>query len=99
METLVTIRRLPDTALARIAPLDAAGKRLALERFHVGRPPFSYEPTRRSTLDLLNASTGLFTEPRDTPWDLIKDQIAKATGSDDVARQANLGVAKPLYDW
>jgi len=99
LEVLVTIRRLPDTDLARIAPLDAANKRRALERFRLGHAPYSYEPTREVNLDLLNARTGFFDDLPDTPWESLKRQITRRAGSSPHGVRANVEVAKLLYDW
>lgn len=75
------IRRLPETDLARIAPLPAEQKRRALEQLKLGFPPFSYEPVRRSWPDILNVQPGLFGYAEPTAWPHIEQAIRKLSRS------------------
>jgi hypothetical protein len=43
---------LPETDLARIAPLPTEQKWKALESFRLGVPPYSYKPLRSNIADL-----------------------------------------------
>ena len=91
------IHPLPETDLARIAPLPADQKRNALEHFRLARPPYSYAPVRKSVSDILNIAAGfLGTLPR-TPYSKIAEAIAKDARSDEEA-DANLSVAAGLYE-
>jgi hypothetical protein len=64
----------------------------------LGHPPYSYQPMRRSMLDILNVEAGpLGVVPR-APWQNVADQIAKASRSAEEA-EANLAVALALYGY
>lgn len=91
------IRPLPEMDLARIAPLPADQKRRALEQMKEGRPPYSYDPLRKSILDILNVEPGpLGAGPR-TPWSAIRADILKRAKRGPEEAAANLGVAEALY--
>jgi hypothetical protein len=97
-ESPLKIRPLPDLDLARIAPLPADQKRAALKQMKFGHPPYSYQPMRRSMLDILNVEAGpLGVVPR-APWQDVADQIGKASRSVEEA-DANLAVAFALYSY
>ena len=90
------IRPLPGLDLARIAPLPTDQKRNALRQMKAGRPPYSYDPTRRSLLEILNVDAGpLGMVPR-APWSQIAAEIAKRARNDD-EEMANIAVAEALY--
>ncbi|MFL9824703.1 type VI toxin-antitoxin system SocB family DNA replication inhibitor toxin [Rhodoplanes sp. SY1] len=91
-------RPLPETDLARIAPLPADLKRAQLEHLRLGRPPYRYAPVRKSFADLLNVHSGLFGELPRTPFNLIADVIRSCSRSDD-EEIANLRVAEALYNY
>jgi hypothetical protein len=95
VENLVKIRPLPETDLARIAPLPAERKRNELERFRLGRPPYSYWPLRNSVSDILNVEAGPFRLPH-VPWDKLVKIISERSRSSK-EEVANLQVAEGLY--
>jgi len=93
----VKTRPLPDTDLARIAPLPTDQKRNALEALHLGRPPYRYTPVRASFSDILNLEAGMF-DPGRVPFDKIKAEIRKKSWNDQ-EEAANVRVAEGLYDF
>jgi hypothetical protein len=93
----VKTRPLPDTDLARIAPLPLDQKRNALEALRLGHPPYRYTPVRGSFSDILNLEAGMF-DPGRVPFDKIAAEIRKKSWSDD-EEEANLRVAEGLYDF
>jgi hypothetical protein len=87
---------LPDLDLARIAPLSREQKRRELEKLKLKFPPYSYNPMRRSILDILHVEPGpLTTSPR-TSWNQIEAGIRRCGRTEDET-EANLLVAKALY--
>jgi len=94
----VKTRPLPDLDLARIAPLPRDQKRKALEGMRLGRPPYSYDPMRRSIFDLLNIEAGPLASVRRASWSVIEGEICRLSHGADEAK-ANVGVAKALYDF
>ncbi|PWB89855.1 hypothetical protein C5688_13530 [Methylocystis sp. MitZ-2018] len=89
-------RPLPDLDLARIAPLPTDQKWHALRQMKMGYPPYSYQPTRRSQLEILNVEAGpLGIVPR-APWAQIAEEISKRSRTD-AEELANLTVAHALY--
>lgn len=92
------IRRLPEIDLARIAPLPIERKRAELERFKLGRPTITYKPVRARFADIFNVKPDLFAATDPTAWPVLERLIrAKATSDDE--RDANLLVAKGLYQF
>jgi hypothetical protein len=62
----------------------------------LGRPPYSYGPTRQTLLEILNVDGGpLGVVPR-APWSQIAEEVAKRSHTDD-EEAANLAVADALY--
>ncbi|MER8753832.1 hypothetical protein NKH57_32375 [Mesorhizobium sp. M1050] len=92
------IRPLPDIDLARIAPLPSDQKSRALEQMKGGHPPYSYEPMRRSALELLNVDAGPLGKVDRASWAKLADAISKRSRSEDESK-ANLGAAKALFDF
>lgn len=90
------IRRLPETDLARIAPLSTDQKRRALQQLKLGHPPFSYEPVRRTWHDILNVQPELFTPAAPTAWPQIERQIRKLSRSQEEF-DFNIEVAASLH--
>jgi hypothetical protein len=89
---------LPETDLARIAPLPHDQKRKALEQLRFGRPPYSYAPVRNCISDILNIQAPLFGSLPRTPLAKIAQTIvAQARTSDEAI--ANLYVAEGLYNY
>lgn len=91
-------RPLPDLDVARIAPLPREQKRKALESMKLGRPPYSYDPMRRSILDILNIEAGPLAPVPRAPWSLIEAAVRRQSRSAD-EETANVAVAKALYDY
>ncbi|AZG76319.1 type VI toxin-antitoxin system SocB family DNA replication inhibitor toxin [Methylocystis rosea] len=91
-------RPLPDLDLARIAPLPTDQKWHELKLMKLGYPPYSYQPTRRSQLEILNVDAGpLGIVPR-APWAQIAEEISKRARTD-AEKIANLTVAHALYNF
>lgn len=92
------IRPLPDLDLARIAPMPVNEKSNALKQMKAGHPPYSYQPARRSLLEILNVDAGpLGVVPR-APYQQIADEIIKRSKSE-AEEIANLAFASALYDF
>lgn len=94
------IRRLSEIDLARFCALvGTEALRPALRRYNTGGGSWSYEPVRRSTADLLRASTPLFGAPLPLVWEQLASQIRRLStrGVDQI--QANLLVGKVLHDY
>ncbi len=87
---------LPETDLARIAPMPLDQKRKALESFQMGWPPYSYAPVRASFGDLINLDTGLFGALDSVPFERIAQVIREASRHQKEV-DANLRVAAGLY--
>lgn len=92
------IRRLPETDLARIAPLPREQQRRQLEQMRNGRPPFSYEPLRACFHDIFNVQPEMFGPVVATDWFVIEALLKRKCRSDDELR-ANLAVAKGLHQF
>jgi hypothetical protein len=88
---------LPETDLARIAPLLHDQKRKALEQLRLGRPPYSYAPVRNCISDILNIQAPLFGPLPRTPLAKIAQTIVAQARTKDEAI-ANLRVAEGLYN-
>lgn len=88
---------LPLIDLANFAPLPADQKRRALEGFKQGRPPYSYQPVRQSTADLMNIATSLFGFGPRPSFEQIATVIRGASKYEAEA-VANLNVAAGLYE-
>ncbi len=92
------IRRLPETDLARIAPLPADEQRRQLEQYKAGWPPFSYRPLRHHIRDIINVTAGPLFGPAADPtrWDTVEQLIRRlATPGEEYA--SNIGVAQALH--
>lgn len=88
--------RLPDTELARIAPLAPDARRKALVKFKSGFPQFSYEPTRRRLPEITNAQPSLLSLG-DTDWSKLEACFKKLKNEEEAA--SNIEVSKLLYDF
>lgn len=88
-------RPLPDTDLARIAPLNRDGKRRALLQQKDGFSPITYRPARSVTLDTLNAQSPLLGPTAETPLSVLENQVRKAARSED-EEKSNLEVVRLL---
>jgi hypothetical protein len=92
------IRRLPEIDLARIAPLSTDEQRRQLEQHKVGRPPFSYDPLRRTIHDVINVTPDLFGPAEPTPWQKVAQLIWRASRSEDKYK-SNVAVAQSLHTY
>jgi hypothetical protein len=90
------IRRLPEIDLARIAPLSTDQKRVALQRFKLGRPAITYKPVRACFADIFNVRPEMFAAADPASWPVLESLIRDRAMSDD-EQKANLLVAKGLY--
>ncbi len=91
----MTTPRLPETDLARIAPMPPAQQRKELERMKDGGIPYTYNPFHGNCSDILHVGAGAFDLPR-PPWSKIEGQINHA-GRYEKERVANLQVGEGLY--
>lgn len=92
--------RLPDTDLARIAPLPTTEKWRQLRDMRAGFPELSYNPSRRHLPATLNAQAkgALFEELADSPRkELIASLRRDCRSADEFA--SNEEVTGLLYDW
>lgn len=92
------IRPLPETDLARIAPLAEAQQRTQLQQMKVGRPPFSYTPLRGCFHDIFNIQPEMFGPVRPTDWSIIEASLRKKCKSDDELK-SNVAVARGLHQF
>lgn len=90
------IRRLPETDLARIAPLSPDDRRRQLEQHKFGHPPFSYNPLRHTVRDVINVAPDLFGPTEPTPWKKVAQLIRRRSRSEDEYR-SNIAVAQSLH--
>lgn len=80
----MTIRPLPDTDLARIAPQRDDMKRRSLEQMKGGYSTFSYRPIRSCFDDIFNIQPALdFGSTAATPWSVIEKELKKRCKSDE----------------
>lgn len=92
------IRRLPEIDLARIAPLATERKRAELERFKLGRPTITYKPVRALFAGIFNVKLDLLTAVDPIAWPVL-ERLIRAKATSDEERDANLLVAKGLYEF
>lgn len=93
----MTKARLPETDLARIAPLPTEEKWKQLRKMRAGFPNISYSPTRKHILDTLNAQRTLPMELTDSSRDQVLAAVRKACRPPEV--ESNEEVSGLLYDW
>lgn len=94
----MTIPLLPDTDLARIAPMSDELKRSALRQMKGGFSTFSYKPVRGCFGDVFNLQIGMLAPVEPTPWRKIYERLARSCKSGDEVKN-NLQIAKALYDY
>ncbi|TBZ30764.1 type VI toxin-antitoxin system SocB family DNA replication inhibitor toxin [Rhizobium leguminosarum] len=92
----MTIPLLPDTDLARIAPLPEDMKRTALRHMRGGFSTFSYRPVRGCFSDLFNIQPAMFGPAAATPFEKIKERLARSCKAGDEFAN-NLRIAKALH--
>lgn len=88
--------RLPDTDLARAAPLPAGERRRELMRLKGGFGLFSYDPVRKATPDLYCAGGAMFASTCETPLDTVLENVRRGSRNE-VGRKANVQVAELLH--
>ncbi|WEA25517.1 type VI toxin-antitoxin system SocB family DNA replication inhibitor toxin [Rhizobium binxianense] len=94
----MTIPLLPDTDLARIAPLPADMKLAALKRMRAGFSTFSYKPVRGSFGDIFNIHPPMFGPSEATPFAKVKERLERTCKAGDEITN-NLRIAKALHDY
>ena len=94
----MTMPLLPDTDLARIAPLSDDQKRIALKQMQGGYSTFSYKHVRSCFADICNLQVGMFAPVAPTPWEKIKERLTKSCKAGDEVRN-NVQIAKALHDY
>ena len=94
----MTIPLLPDTDLARIAPMPDDQKRAALKQMKGGFSTFSYKHVRACFGDVFNLQIGMFAPVEPTPWEKINARLVKACKAGDELRN-NTQIAKALHDY
>jgi hypothetical protein len=93
----VKIPLLPDTDVARFAPLPAEQKEVELEIFRITHPPFRYLPFRKTLGDTVNATQGFLPPQPRVPFEKIAECIrAESRKVEEV--EPNIQVAQALYD-
>ncbi|MET4689193.1 type VI toxin-antitoxin system SocB family DNA replication inhibitor toxin [Sinorhizobium fredii] len=94
----MTMPLLPDTDLARLAPLSDELKRSALRQMKGGFSTFSYKPVRSCFGDVFNLQIGMFAPVAPTPWEKISERLIRACKAGDELKN-NLQIAKALHDY
>lgn len=92
------MRRLPDLDIARIGPMPREQKKRELEQMKLAFPPYSYDPMRRTILDIFNVQAGPLAPLPRTSLESVKAAI-RTYGRGEEERDANLRVAEGLYLW
>lgn len=92
------IRPLPDTDLARIAPLSINDKLKALEKHKSGPVLLTYNPLKKSVSDILNLSVGFLADMPNVSIAMIEETISASARHED-ERAANLEVARGLREF
>lgn len=91
------IRRIPETDLANIGPMEVELKYRALRVLKEGWGPFSYEPTKLTTPDIFNAQPELFGSAEPTDLDQIRQRIIALSRRGVEEATANLEVTECLH--
>ena len=92
------MRRLPETDLARIAPLPIDQQRRQLNAFRFGQPPYYYKPVHRTWGDILNVQLHKIYGPQaPTPWEKI-DGLIRSRARSEVEYEANILIAASLHE-
>jgi len=94
----VTIPLLPDTDLARIAPLSDDAKRSQLTQMRGGFSTFSYKPARSCFGEVFNVQLGMFGPVEPTPWEKIRERLIRTCKAGDEQKN-NLQIAKALHQY
>jgi hypothetical protein len=82
------------TALARSPALDRA-----LQTYNEGGGYWSYDPVRKSTSDIVGATTPLLGALPRLPWKQLELQIERACKNSEEQRLANIEAGKVLYEY
>lgn len=94
----MTTPLLPDTDLARIAPMPDDMKRAALKQMKTGFSTFSYKPIRSCFGDIFNVQPGMFGPVEPTPFEKINERLVRACKSG-AEFDHNKQIAKALHDY
>lgn len=94
----MTIPLLPDTDLARIAPLPDDMKRAALRKMRAGFPTFSYDHVRKCYGDIFNIQPPMFGTAEATPFAKVKERLERSCKAGDEITN-NLRIAKALHNY
>ncbi|WGI74532.1 hypothetical protein QC756_01305 [Sinorhizobium meliloti] len=94
----MTMPLLPDTDLARIAPLSDELKRSALSQMKGRFSTFSYKHVRACFGDVFNLQIGMFAPVQPTPWEKIYERLLRTCKPGDELKN-NLQIAKALHDY
>lgn len=93
------IRRLSEIDLARFCAVEGdEDLRQKLRLYNLGGGPWSYDPVRKSTADILAARTPMFDTMAEATWDKLAPQISAACTRGKAQASANLLVGKTLFD-
>lgn len=94
------IRRLPEIDLARFATISERPKlKEALWKFNQGGNPWSYDPVRSSTAEILGSVTPLYGKLRPTVWSEVRTQIKNLCRPIQDQIAANIEVGGALFDY
>ena len=93
------IRRIPETDLANIGPMEIELKYRALRVLKEGWGPFSYDPTKLTAPDTFNAQPELFGTAEPTHLDQIRRRIIALLRRGDEEATANLEVTECLHKY
>ncbi len=91
------MRRIPETDLANIGPMEVEFKYRALRSLKAGWGPFSYDPTKQTAPDTLNARLELFGRAEPTSLAQIRRRIVSLSRRGDEEAAANLEVTECLH--
>lgn len=98
LENQVTIPPLPDTDLARIAPLDEDMKRSQLRQMKGGFSTFSYKHVRGCFNEIFNVEPPMFGPSEPTPFQKIKDRLSRQCKAG-VEFENNKKIAEALHHY
>ncbi|MEZ2132873.1 MULTISPECIES: hypothetical protein [unclassified Sinorhizobium] len=94
----MTIPLLPDTDLARIAPLSEDMKRVYLKQMKAGFATFSYKHVRSCFNDIFNVQPEMFGPSEPTPYAKIDERLVRSCKAGDELKN-NRQIAKALHEF
>lgn len=92
------LRSLPETDLARIAPMQYREKCKELERFRLGRPMFSYDPVRSLCNEIFNIYPPMFKSGGATDFSIIEKKL-RSKCKNKKGLVANMEIAECMYQY